>query len=76
MMSEWCVQVDFRGLVFMLEHSPVLENLTLKFRKVYVLQMDSLQKLCSVKFLLCPLLRRLYTGGCGRRCWVDTVVWW
>uniref|UniRef100_A0ACD5X8P4 Uncharacterized protein n=1 Tax=Avena sativa TaxID=4498 RepID=A0ACD5X8P4_AVESA len=33
LLSEWCVQVDLRGLVCMLEHSPVLENLTLTFRK-------------------------------------------
>ncbi|VAI53461.1 unnamed protein product [Triticum turgidum subsp. durum] len=30
LLNEWCVQPDLRALVCMLEHSPVLENLTLQ----------------------------------------------
>nr|XP_040249225.1 uncharacterized protein LOC120966767 [Aegilops tauschii subsp. strangulata] len=33
LMNPWCVQPDFSGLVCMLEHSPVLENLTLQLCK-------------------------------------------
>ncbi|KAF7082458.1 hypothetical protein CFC21_086328 [Triticum aestivum] len=33
LMNQWCVQPDFSGLVCMLEHSPVLENLTLQLCK-------------------------------------------
>ncbi|VAI41974.1 unnamed protein product [Triticum turgidum subsp. durum] len=33
LLNEWCVQPDLRALVCMLEHSPVLENLTLQLRK-------------------------------------------
>jgi hypothetical protein len=31
----WCVPDDFRALVCVLEHSPVLEELTLLFSKVH-----------------------------------------
>ncbi|XP_048537827.1 F-box/LRR-repeat protein At2g29930-like [Triticum urartu] len=33
LLNEWCVQPDLRALVCMLEHSPVLENLTLQLCK-------------------------------------------
>ncbi|KAM0900114.1 hypothetical protein ACQ4PT_020830 [Festuca glaucescens] len=32
-LNEWCVQINLRALVCMLEHSPVLENLILQLRK-------------------------------------------
>uniref|UniRef100_A0A0A9B7E7 FBD domain-containing protein n=1 Tax=Arundo donax TaxID=35708 RepID=A0A0A9B7E7_ARUDO len=33
LMNDWCVAVDLSPLVCMLEHSPVLEKLTLQLRK-------------------------------------------
>ena len=36
LLNDWCVQPDLRALVWMLAHSPVLENLTLQLRKVYL----------------------------------------
>ncbi|XP_037449933.1 uncharacterized protein LOC119319582 [Triticum dicoccoides] len=33
LMNQWCVRPDLSALVCMLEHSPVLENLTLQLRK-------------------------------------------
>ncbi|XBH60284.1 hypothetical protein VPH35_114901 [Triticum aestivum] len=33
LLNDWCVQPDLRGLVSMLEHSLILENLTLQLRK-------------------------------------------
>ncbi|XP_047073185.1 FBD-associated F-box protein At5g56370-like isoform X1 [Lolium rigidum] len=32
-LDDWCVTADLRGLVCMLEHSPILEKLTLQLRK-------------------------------------------
>ncbi|KAL6658208.1 hypothetical protein ACP70R_003794 [Stipagrostis hirtigluma subsp. patula] len=33
LMNDWCVAIDMRALVCILEHSPVLENLILQLRK-------------------------------------------
>nr|XP_040247409.1 uncharacterized protein LOC120965972 [Aegilops tauschii subsp. strangulata] len=31
LLNDWCVSYDFRGLIYFLQHSPILETLTLQF---------------------------------------------
>jgi hypothetical protein len=38
LLSEWCVADDFAGLVYFLQHSPILESLDFGNHKVYILQ--------------------------------------
>jgi hypothetical protein len=35
LLNDWCVADDFNGLVYFLQHSPILETLTIDLRDCY-----------------------------------------
>lgn len=36
LLNEWCVADDFRALICILQHSPILDNLTIPLDKVHI----------------------------------------
>ena len=41
LLNEWCVAADFRALICILQHSPILENLTIELNKVHIFETDN-----------------------------------
>jgi hypothetical protein len=55
LLNDWCVEINFDALICFLEHTPVLEKLTLQLCQVYVVE-----NLIAIAILSCGAL--IYFG--------------
>jgi hypothetical protein len=48
LLSEWCVVPDFSGLIYFLQHSPIMEKLTLEILYSIMVWISSYDCFCLV----------------------------
>uniref|UniRef100_A0A0D9WR68 FBD domain-containing protein n=1 Tax=Leersia perrieri TaxID=77586 RepID=A0A0D9WR68_9ORYZ len=51
LLNEWCMAVNSSGLIYFLQHSPVLEKLTLQLQKYTLFNTGGMNKTSKEKFL-------------------------
>jgi hypothetical protein len=55
LLTDWCVGLDFSGLIHFIQHSPILDRLTVQLEDYKVYDFDVLLQFLSLKLLQCTV---------------------